>query len=51
MGSEFSFFASPVSRAHSSLIDCGLFTTMVTRFSCASAVLAIFDSGQSGSFS
>ena len=51
LGSEFSFFASPVNGAHSSLIDCGLFTTMVTRFSCTSAVLAIFDSGQSSSFS
>jgi hypothetical protein len=43
-------FASPVSEAHSSLIDCGLFKTMVTRFSCTSGVLAIFDSGRSSGF-
>ena len=47
---SFHFFASPVSGAHSSLIDCGSFTIMVTRFSCTNAVLAIFDSGWSSSF-
>ena len=50
LGCECSFFSSPVSGAHFSSIDCGLFTAMVTRFSCTSAVLAIFDSGRSGSF-
>ena len=47
---RFHFFASPVSGAHSSLIDCGSFTIMVTRFSCTGAVFAIFDSGWSRSF-
>ena len=47
---SFSIFSSPVSGTHSSLTDGGLFTTMVTRFTCTSVVLAIFDSGRSSSF-
>ena len=46
---SFSFFSFS-NGAQTSLIDCGLSTTMVARFSSTSAVFAIFDSGRSSSF-